>query len=626
MQSFLEQRRIYKQLQRQILVKHEPPDDVWTHERRYYYRDGRIDSDPRDPEGGEPEHRRREHGQRAPYSGPVLEPRHTARSHLHHQGDVERADYVPEFQADPFTINTRDTLGDRVDIMLTGVERNRPEDDRGMTDEADGTHDAVMTDGESKYKDELIIVTYEGDTDPMDPHNWSFASRAATTTLLSLLGAVILWSSTIDISALNETMHLFHTDFEIETLPTAFFLICLGIGGLIAAPISELVGRNPVYIACLPPFMLFNMGAGLSKNVVQRIVCRALTGLFGSAPLVVSAAALVDIWSLIERIYAFPFYAIITFLGAVMGPVVGSIITWVSAVSWSFVDWTTIIISGILLTLVVFFLPETYSPVLLRWKANQIRRLTGDKRYRAPSEFHRASLSRRLTHALYRPFILFFAEPIIMIFSGYLSIIFIILYTLSAGYESIFSKKYKLNEGQTGAAFLGLVIGVLLSTPLVPLAMRLVRRDIYHARGRGQLRPDPEVNLYLALFGAPLLPISLFWMGWTSRPSIPMWCPLGASVVFAMSVLSIFVSSYQYVASAFESHPASALASLQLFRFVAAAVMAIIAEIMYHNLGVNWTLTTLGLVATAFLPVPYLLYIWGDVVRRWSRRALSEDD
>lgn len=211
MQSYFQHRQIYRQLQKQIVVKNNRPDDVWTSERRYWYRDGAIQSDPRDPDDGPPAERRRTHGHRTLIGGPALEPRHTTRSHLDRDGDVERADYDPDVQVDPYTINSRDTLGGSVDMMLTGVERDRPANERPL----------VVADGESIiHKDKIIMVTYEGDCDPMDPHNWSFPCKASCTLLLALLGFLVWWSSIIDATAVTSTRVLFHTSFELQTVPT----------------------------------------------------------------------------------------------------------------------------------------------------------------------------------------------------------------------------------------------------------------------------------------------------------------------------------------------------------------------------------------------------------------------
>lgn len=368
------------------------------------------------------------------------------------------------------------------------------------------------------------------------------------------------------------------------------------------------------------------MGAGLARSPAQRMVTKGLAGFFGSAPLVCSAGSIVDLWSRIERVYAFPMYAILSFIGPLVAPTPGVFVAEAHAVSWRFVDWMTIILAGIALSLFVLCTPETYSPILLHWKAKQLRRLTGDPRYRAPLEFKRVSFLRRLAHAMYRPFVLFATEPIIMVFAVYLSAIFIILYTFIAGYVSIYEKVHKFKPTQTSLAFLGVLVGVFLAAPFVPLAMKLVRRDILRNRSQGRDYSAPEISLYLAMFGAPAIPIALFWMGWTTRPSISVWSPIGSSVLLGYGVLCVFVSSYEYVAEAFQYHAASALAAVQMLRLVSSGVMVYVSEPMYRKLGIAWTLTLLGGIATVFLPVPYLLHRWGPMVRRWSRHAPSEEE
>lgn len=217
MQTYLQHRMIRQQLERQFVVKHAEPNDVWTHERRYWYGEGRLHSEDREPGGGPAASRRQEHGQRTYISGPALEPHHTTRSHLARDGDVEPADVDPEFQVDPWTINTRDSLGGGSDIMVTGVERPRRRNPSEFDGETLGGED---DDGGSEKNNKMIVVTFEGDTDPMDPHNWSFTRRVLVTLLLSFLQAVVLWSSTIDATALVSTRQLFKTSNEIQTIPT----------------------------------------------------------------------------------------------------------------------------------------------------------------------------------------------------------------------------------------------------------------------------------------------------------------------------------------------------------------------------------------------------------------------
>ena len=54
---------------------------------------------------------------------------------------------------------------------------------------------------------------------------------------------------------------------------------------MIAAPLSETLGRRAVYLSCLPIFALFTIGAGFSKTFASLVVCRFFAGVFGSPPL-----------------------------------------------------------------------------------------------------------------------------------------------------------------------------------------------------------------------------------------------------------------------------------------------------------------------------------------------------
>lgn len=218
MQSYFQYRRLYKQLERQIVVKREDSEHIWTHERRYWYRNETIDSEPRDPNNGAPAERRRTHGHHTAIGGPAFEPRHTTRSHLERDRDVERADLDPEVQVDPYTINTRDSVGATVDMMVTGVERQTAADER-----SNGASDGVAHRRHrrsSSVHDKVIMIGYEGDCDPVDPHNWPFHRKLLYTTIVSLLGAVALWSTTIDATALVSTRAVYHTSFELQTVPT----------------------------------------------------------------------------------------------------------------------------------------------------------------------------------------------------------------------------------------------------------------------------------------------------------------------------------------------------------------------------------------------------------------------
>ena len=271
----------------------------------------------------------------------------------------------------------------------------------------------------------------------------------------------------------------------------------------------------------------------------------------------------------------------------------------------------------------VIFQPETYAPTLLKWKAAYLRELTGDHRYRAEIEIREDTFFRRIRTALYRPFLLTSREPIIMLVALYLTIIYVILFTFLDGYKFIFADIYGFSQGTTGLAFLGIGIGICFASLLVPLIYVWAHRDLAKIKAAGGDRLPPEFRLWFGMFGAPAIPVSMVWLGWTAVPSISYWSPLAATVLFGFGILTIFISCYQYIIDSYEIFAASALASITLIRYVVAGGMVEVAIPMYSTLGVHWTLTIMGAVSTLMVPVPYLFYIYGTRIRGKSRYTVT---
>ena len=199
----------------------------------------------------------------------------------------------------------------------------------------------------------------------------------------------------------------------------------------------------------------------------------------------------------------------------------------------------TLIWSGVILIFVVLFLPETFPPILLYWKAKHLRELTGDQRYRGSIEIRQEVFFVRLRRSLYRPFLLTFREPIVILVALYLTVIYIVLFTFLEGFTFIYQDTYGISQGLTGLCFLSIIIGLFGASALVPLIHKWAKRDLQKIKEQGGDRLPPEFRLwYSMLGGAFALPISLFWMGWTARPDIPIWSPLASSILFGYGMFA----------------------------------------------------------------------------------------
>ena len=119
------------------------------------------------------------------------------------------------------------------------------------------------------------------------------------------------------------------------------------------------------------------------------------------------------------------------------------------------------------------------------------------------------------------------------------------LFTFLEGYNYIFAEIHGTSEGVTGLCFLGIIIGLFTSLALVPLIYSWAKKEMVKAEEQGHSKIAPEFRLWYSMLGGSFaIPISLFWMAWTSRPDISIWSPLGASVLFGYGILCIFITRY----------------------------------------------------------------------------------
>jgi len=372
--------------------------------------------------------------------------------------------------------------------------------------------------------------------------------------------------------------------------------------------------------------MVFIAASGAAPNIEAQLIFRFLAGFFGNTPLTCAGGSLADLWSPEERVIVVPLYAVGIFDGSTLAPLVGGWIAFGAdqgALSWRWVEWTTLLISAIILLLILLFLPETYAPVLLQWKAHKIRAQTGEKRYRAPIEMTQVPLAKRLQRAMYRPFEFLFKEPIIIAVALYLILVYVVLFTFLNGFPAIFGKTYGWNPGMVGTAFMSILIGQHLPLAIMPLTSRWAESYRVKRKAQGHSVIDPPENrLWMAMVGAIALPISLFWLGWTAKPNISPWSSLGAGVLFGFACVAIYIGFYMYVVDAYATYAASGLASTTVLRYVIAGAMVAPSIPMYAQLGNNWTLTLFGMLAVLMGTVPFVFFHFGSRLRHKSPFAV----
>lgn len=184
-------------------------------------------------------------------------------------------------------------------------------------------------------------------------------------------------------------------------------------------------------------------------------------------------------------------------------PLVGGFVG--ETVGWRWVEGVMAIFTGVLWITCAIFVPETYGPVLLQKRALKLTKLTG-KHYRTEADIEggRVTITAAFKTALSRPWLLLFQEPIVLLFSIYMAIVYGTLYMLFAAFPIVYEEVRGWSPGIGGLAFLGIAIGMLAAVAYSIFDNKRYVK-IMHASPTGFA--PPEARLPPAMIGSLAMPI-----------------------------------------------------------------------------------------------------------------------
>ena len=80
--------------------------------------------------------------------------------------------------------------------------------------------------------------------------------------------------------------------------------------------------------------------------------------------------------------------------------------------------------------------PETYAPVILKRRAKKLRKETGDPNIMTEQEMFKVPFSEMMKDTLIRPFEMLATEPILLLLSMYIALIYGLLVSLFSAFSS----------------------------------------------------------------------------------------------------------------------------------------------------------------------------------------------
>ncbi|CAG7917976.1 unnamed protein product [Penicillium olsonii] len=458
------------------------------------------------------------------------------------------------------------------------------------------------------------------DKDERNPMNFSEVGKWMITILVGVSTMAVALVSSAYTGGINEVIIDFRISEEVAILGISLFVIGFAVGPLVWAPLSEIYGRRYIMIASSIGLTAFTAGAAGAQNIWSLIIIRFFAGTLGSAPFAVSGGVIADTFPSISRGLASGLYCAAPFLGPTIGPIIGGFLS--ESAGWRWVEGLLAAFAGVLSIVTIFALPETYAPVLLRKRAERLSKISGQVyRSKVDIEQGKKSPAEILKVALSRPWVLLFREPIVLLLSLYLSIIYGILYLMFAAFPIVFQVERGWSEGLGGLAFLGILVGILFSVVATFPAYFRYKKKVLSTPGR----IAPEERLPDSFYGAIALPIGLFWFAWTNSPHVHWMAPIAAGVPFGYGMVMVFLPILNYLIDAYTIYAASVLAANAALRSIFGAAFPLFTTPMYQNLGIHWASSIPAFLALACVPMPFLFYKYGAGIRARCHYAAESD-
>lgn len=483
----------------------------------------------------------------------------------------------------------------------------------------DGTDNVGIEGGDlADYDPEL--VTWDGATDPQNPRNWPTTKKWITTFIVSMYTMVSPLSSSILSPAVPVVAKDFNMTSSLEqSLSVSIFVLAWAICPLFMTPLSEVFGRKIVLNCSIVFLFIFNLACGFVQNYSQLLACRFWGGMAGAPPLSVGAGTLSDMFDDEHRNTPMALYS----LGPLLGPVIAPIMAgWmVEYINWRWVFWVLAIINAFIAVLGLIFYQESYAPVLLKWKAQRLRKESGNENLHTVFELSEEPFEHQILDAISRPIKMLFTNPVIVALGFFMAFTYGFMYLMLVTFPALWTDVYHYKSGIGGMMYLGLGIGFMLGVALGTPAVQRSYLNLTHKNGG---IPKPEYRIVLVSPIAFALGCGLIWYGWSAEKKLVWIMPVIGTGIFGLGMVPTFLCIQNYLIDMNPRFSASAVGAAAVFRSCFGFGFPLFGASMYDRLGYGWANTLCGILAIVLgVPFPLFIYFYGERIRNWTDKRLE---
>ncbi|PVI02791.1 major facilitator superfamily transporter [Periconia macrospinosa] len=457
-----------------------------------------------------------------------------------------------------------------------------------------------------------LLVTFSNppNTPPTNPLDWSPHRKTFTALLTSISGLITLMAGPMMAPALGAVARDLHISEAKANMSLSIYILAWAFGPMVLGPCSEVWGRRPICVIGGVWYVIWNTVAGLSNGGELLILSRLMAGLGASAEYAVSGPIVADIYSSDERGKSQIIRGALPLLGPAIGPLVAGVM--VQHSSWRWMFHVLSIMNTIVVLLIIFFLPETHAPTLLKSKASRLRKATG-KAYCTKHESNDVTLGKRLKIALVRPMKMLATHPTIQLIALVMGYQFGVLYIAHATFASVWTEHYNQSPTASGLHYFAIVIGCLAGLYGGGKAMD---RIWAHLKEKNNGRTSPENRIPLLIPGMVMIPAGLIWYGWAAEKGVHWIVPDIGIAIFGGGHMVSNTAMGAYVVESFLDHTASAGAASQFPKNIFAFVFPIFAPSLFNTLGYGMGNTILAIISVVLsIPSICILRKYGQKLR-----------
>ncbi|KAJ5578324.1 uncharacterized protein N7459_007288 [Penicillium hispanicum] len=480
-------------------------------------------------------------------------------------------------------------------------------------------------------KSEIIVHTWDGPDDPENPFNWNTKYKwllTVTICFVSILTGLPAGSYGSGNNWMTSRFNVQNEPFPNLYWATTSWNMGAAFWPLIFVPLTESSGRMPGYFVAYVILVATLFGSAFAQNFATLIVTRFFGGGASSVSINIVGGSISDVWygqkarSLPMSIFGFT-----SVVGIALGPFIGAAIVQIhKSEPWRWIFYVQIIYNAALIPIFWFILRETRPDVILKKRAQRIRKETGQPVY-AEAEINRVNPLQLLKISFQRPTRMLATEPVVLFFTLWISFAWGILYLFFSSVVQTYRENYGWGTLATGLVQLAISVGALIGTIINPLQdwiyIRSAKRNSHQV---GQ--PVPEARLYTSIPGSLLFAAGLFWYGWASMPDVHWIVPTMGITATGVGIYSIYMAVVNYLTDAYERYAGSALSAASLGRNSFGAFLPLASPQLFSTLGFGWAGTLLGFVGIVLSLVPVALVLKGPEIRRRSpfmRESMWDD-